>query len=67
MHAYTHDFYSEIKEQLKPEIERFQRVLRRLHWFGRLSRFQSKFVNALMGPSVARYSHRRGLVSALLA
>ena len=46
-HVYAHDFDSEIKEQLQSEIVKFQRVLRRLHWFGRLSRSQSKFLNAL--------------------
>ena len=45
--VYAHDFDSEIREQLKPEIEKFQRLLKRLHRFGRLSRSRSKFVNAL--------------------
>ena len=45
--VYAHDFDSEIKEQLQPEIDRFQRVLRHLHRFGRLSRSRSKLVNAL--------------------
>ncbi len=45
--VYAHDFDSEIKEQLQSEIARFQRVLRHLHRFGRLSRSRSKFVNAL--------------------
>ena len=44
---YAHDFDSDIREQLQAEIARFQRVLRRLHWFGWLSRSQSKFLNAL--------------------
>ena len=44
---YAHDFDSEIREQLQPEIEKFQRVLRRLHRFGWLSRSRSKFLNAL--------------------
>ncbi|MDE0169416.1 MAG: FAD-dependent oxidoreductase, partial [bacterium] len=34
--VYAHDFDSEIRHQLQPEIARFQRVLRRLHWFGYL-------------------------------
>ena len=44
---YAHDFDSEIREQLQPEIERFQRLLRRLHRFGWLSRSQSIALNAL--------------------
>ena len=44
---YAHDFDSEIREQLQAEIARFQRVLRRLHRFGRLTRSRSKFINAL--------------------
>ena len=34
---YAHDFDSEIREQLQPEIERFQRLLQRLHRFGWLT------------------------------
>ena len=45
--VYAHDFDSEIREQLQPEIEKFQRLLKRLHRFGRLTRSRSKFVNAL--------------------
>ena len=45
-HVYAHDFDSEIRRQLRSEIERFQRVLKRLHRFGRLSRSRSKLVNA---------------------
>ena len=44
---YAHDFDSEIREQLQPEIERFQRLLRRLHRFGWLTRSQSIVLNAL--------------------
>ena len=44
---YAHDFESEIREQLQSEIAKFQRVLKRLHRFGRLSRSRSKFLNAL--------------------
>ncbi len=44
---YAHDFDSDIREQLQPEIEEFQRVLRRLHWFGGLTRSRSKLLNAL--------------------
>ena len=44
---YAHDFDSEIREQLQPEIERFQRVLAHLHRFGWLTRSRSKLLNAL--------------------
>ena len=44
---YAHDFDSDIRQQLQPEIAKFQRVLKRLHWFGRLTRSQSKILNAL--------------------
>ena len=45
--VYAHDFDSEISQQLHSEIARFQRLLRRLHRFGRLTRSRSKFLNAL--------------------
>ena len=32
--VYAHNFDSDIREQLQFEIVKFQRVLRRLHWFG---------------------------------
>ena len=44
---YAHDFDSDIRRQLRPEIERFQRLLRRLHRIGALTRSRSKFLNAL--------------------
>ena len=44
---YAHDFDSEIRRKLQPEIEKFQKVLRRLKWFGRLNRSRSRFLNAL--------------------
>ena len=44
---YAHAFDSDIREQLQPEIARFQRLLRRLHRIGWLTRSQSKFLNAL--------------------
>ena len=44
---YAHDFDSEIREQLNVEIAKFQRLLRRLHWIGWLSRTRSKLLNAL--------------------
>ena len=45
--VYAHDFDSDIRQQLQPEIAKFQRVLRRLHWFGGLTRSRSKLLNAL--------------------
>ena len=45
--VYAHDFDSDIRKQLQSEIAKFQRVLRRLHGFGWLSRSQSKLLNAL--------------------
>ena len=45
--VYAHDSCSTIKEQLQPEIAKFQRVLRRLHRFGWLTRSRSKLLNAL--------------------
>ena len=45
--VYAHDFDSDIREELQPEIAKFQRILKRLHWFGALNRSQSKCVNAL--------------------
>ena len=45
--VYAHDFDSEISQQLHSEIAKFQRLLRRLHRFGRLTRSRSKFLNAL--------------------
>ena len=45
--VYAHDFDSEIREQLQSEISKFQRILKRLHWFGWLTRSQSKLLNSL--------------------
>ena len=45
--VYAHDFDSDIRRQLRPEIERFQTLLRRLKRFGRLNRSRSRFLNAL--------------------
>ena len=44
---YAHDLDSDIREQLQPEIARFQRLLRRLHWLGGLTRSQSRLLNLL--------------------
>ena len=43
----AHDFDSEIRRQPQPEIRRFQRLLRRIQWFGRLNRPRRKLLNAL--------------------
>ena len=45
--TYAHDFESDLSEQLQSEIAKFQRILRRLHWIGWLTRSQSKLLNAL--------------------
>ena len=45
--VYAHDFDSDLRAQLRPEIASFQRILRRLHWFGHLTRAQSRLLNAL--------------------
>ena len=45
--VYAHDFESDLSEQLQAEIAKFQRLLRRLHWIGWLTRSQSKLLNAL--------------------
>ena len=45
--VYAHDFDSDIRRQLQPEIEKFQRLLRRLKRFGRLNRCRSRLLNAL--------------------
>ncbi len=44
---YAHDFDSDIREQLQPEIARFQRLLQLLQSFGWLTRSKSKALNAL--------------------
>ena len=44
---YAHDFDSDVKEDLQSDIEKFQRVLRRLHRIGWLTRSRSKLLNAL--------------------
>ena len=44
---YAHDFDSDIRADLADEIAKFQRLLARLHSFGRLTRAKSKLLNAL--------------------
>ena len=44
---YAHDFDSDIRRQLRPEIAKFQKTLARLKRFGRLNRTRSKLLNAL--------------------
>ena len=45
--VYAHDFDSDIKRQLQPEIKRFQKILSHLHRFGRLNRSTSRLLNAI--------------------
>ena len=45
--VYAHDFDSDIRRQLQPEIGKFQNLLRRLKWFGRLNKSRSRLLNAL--------------------
>ena len=44
---YAHDLESDLRDQLQEEITKFQRLLKRLHRWGWLTRARSKFVNAL--------------------
>ncbi len=44
---YAHDFDSEIRRQLQPEIDKFQRLLRCLRRVGTLNRSRSRLLNAL--------------------
>ena len=44
---YAHDLDSALRQQLQPEIDKFQRLLERMKWFGRLNRSRSRFLNAL--------------------
>ena len=44
---YAHDFDSDTREQLQSDIAKFQRLLRRLHRIGWLTRSRSKLLNAL--------------------
>ena len=45
--VYAHDFDSDIRRQLQPEIEKFQKLLAWLKRFGRLNRSRSRLLNAL--------------------
>ena len=45
--VYAHDLDSDIREQLQPEVLKFQRLLKCLHRFGWLTRSRSKLLNAL--------------------
>ena len=44
---YAHDLDTEIGRELQEEIDRFQKLLQRMKWFGALNRTRSKFLNAL--------------------
>jgi predicted NAD/FAD-binding protein len=46
---YAHDFDSDLRRQLQPEIDRFQKLLRFLGVFGRLSKTSSRAV-AMLNP-----------------
>ena len=45
--TYAHDFDSDIRKELQHEIRKFQRVLKRLQWIGRLNRSRSAVLNAI--------------------
>ena len=45
--VYAHDFDSDIRRQLQAEIEKFQKLLKRLKSIGRLNRSRSRLLNAL--------------------
>ncbi|MYH33865.1 MAG: NAD(P)-binding protein [Gammaproteobacteria bacterium] len=47
--VYAHDFDSDIRRELQPEIRKFQNLLKRLHWFGRVNNTRSRLLN-LMNP-----------------
>ena len=44
---YAHDFDSNLRRELQRDIVKFQKLLRRLHRFGRLTRSRSRLLNAL--------------------
>ena len=45
--VYAHDYDSDIRRELLPEIERFQKLLKRLHRFGRVNNTRSRLLNLL--------------------
>jgi len=45
--VYAHDFDSSIRRELQPEIRKFQKLLRRIQWFGRVNNTRSRLLNAL--------------------
>ncbi len=45
--VYAHDFDSNLRRELQSDIAKFQRLLRRLYRFGRLTRSRSLLINAL--------------------
>ncbi len=45
--TYAHDLDSDLRRRLQPDIEKFQRTLRRLKRFGPLTRSRSKLLNVL--------------------
>ncbi len=44
---YAHDFDTDIRRALQPEIKKFQKMLRGLQWLGRLNRSRSRLLNAI--------------------
>ncbi|MDE0488055.1 MAG: NAD(P)-binding protein, partial [Gammaproteobacteria bacterium] len=42
--VYAHDFDSDIRRELQPEIRKFQNLLKRLHWFGRVNNTRSRLL-----------------------
>ena len=45
--VYAHDYDSDIRRELQPEIRKFQNLLKRLHWFGRVNNTRSRLLNLL--------------------
>ncbi len=44
---YAHDFDSDLRRQLLPEIEKFQKMLKMLKWIGELNHTRSRLLNAI--------------------
>ena len=44
---YAHDLDTELSKELEPEILRFQKMLKRLQWFGQVNHSRSKLLNAV--------------------
>ena len=48
---YAHDLDSAIGRALQPEIDKFQKLLKRLQWFGQLNKTRSKLAQRPQPPS----------------